>query len=390
MRNHLHTPFKVLLAVAIVVVGLVPSVAGASGRGAQTVPSGSLGGLRYHVVVAGDSVGSIARAYGVDADVLRVVNGLVGDRLYEGSRVLLDPANPSLTRSAGASSSNTSSSSESSSNSSSSGGTTSTYVVKEGDVMERIARRLGVKLSALLAANGLEAESVIMPGRTLTVPGADAPSATTSSVGGTYVIKDGDVLERIARRHGIKLSALLAANGLEATSLILPGRTLTVPTGSGSSSSSSSSTSAGSSGTSSGGSSGTSWIGPRMVCPVPGASYMNDWGFPRGSARFHEGTDLFAAEGTTIVAPVSGVVSFGSDSLGGTTFSLSTPDGWVVYGAHLASTIGSGGQVSAGTPIATVGSSGNADGGDPHLHMGLKPAGGRPANPYPSVLAACG
>ena len=255
--------------------------------------------------------------------------------------------------------------------------------------MERIARRLGVKLSALLAANGLEAESVIMPGRTLTVPGADAPSASTSSVGGTYVIKDGDVLERIARRHGIKLSALLAANGLEATSLILPGRTLTVPTGS-SATSSTSASGTGSSGSSGASSSGTAWIGPRMVCPVPGASYMNDWGFPRGSARFHEGTDLFASEGTTIVAPVSGVVTFGSDHLGGTTFSLSTPDGWVVYGAHLASTIGDGGQVAAGTPIATVGSSGNADGGDPHLHMGLKPAGGRPANPYPSVLAACG
>jgi LysM repeat protein len=383
MRNHLHTPFKVLLAVAIVFVGLVPSVAGAAGRGAQIVPSGSLGGLRYHVVVAGDSVGSIARAYGVDLDVLRVVNGLVGDRLYEGSRVLLDPANPSLTRSAGASSSSTSSSSASTG-----AGTTSTYVVKEGDVMERIARRLGVKLSELLAVNGLKAESVIMPGRTLTVPGADAPSASTSSVGGTYVIKDGDVLERIARRHGIKLSALLAANGLEATSLILPGRTLTVPTASGASSSGASG--AATSGTSNGGSSTSSWIGPRMVCPVPGASYMNDWGFPRGSARFHEGTDLFASEGTTIVAPVSGVVTFGSDRLGGTTFSLSSPDGWVIYGAHLASTIGDGGQVAAGTPIATVGSSGNADGGDPHLHMGLKPAGGRPANPYPSLLAACG
>ena len=127
-----------------------------------------------------------------------------------------------------------------------------------------------------------------------------------------------------------------------------------------------------------------------MVCPVPGASFMNDWGFPRGSSRFHEGTDMFAPKGTTIVAPVSGVVSFGSNNLGGTTFNISTADGWVVYGAHLADTIGSGGQVAAGTPIGTVGNSGDADGGDTHLHLMVRPADGRPANAYPSVLTACG
>ena len=127
-----------------------------------------------------------------------------------------------------------------------------------------------------------------------------------------------------------------------------------------------------------------------MVCPVPGSTFMNDWGFPRGSERFHEGTDLFAPMSTTIVAPVSGVVSFGSNGLGGTTFNISTADGWVFYGAHLSDTIGSGGQVAAGTPIGRVGNSGDAEGGDTHLHLMMRPAGGRPANAYPSVVAACG
>ncbi len=126
-----------------------------------------------------------------------------------------------------------------------------------------------------------------------------------------------------------------------------------------------------------------------MVCPVPGASFMNDWGFPRGAERFHEGTDLFASTGTTIVAPSSGSVSYGSNRLGGTTFSLTTTDGWVVYGAHLARAIGTSRSVTAGEPIAVVGASGNAAGGDPHLHLGLRPVGGAPVNPYPSLAAAC-
>ena len=461
MRNHhLTLPYKVLLALAIVVAGLTPTAVGASGGGADTVPSGSLGGLRYHVVAPGDTVVSIARTYGVDPDVLRATNGLVGDRLYLGARVLIDPANSaaattSTTATAAASTgaatataatssggityvvqqgdtleqiarrqgvtlanllaanglsaskvilpgqqltiptpgsaaAATSSSASSSTGGSASGGT---YVVKEGDVLERIARRQGITLSNLLKANGLSSDSVIQPGQRLTIPaaggGSAAPAASTDS--GTYVVKEGDVLERIARHHGVKLSALLSANGLNATSLILPGKVLVVPAGGSSSGSGSSSAAVGTtSGGSSSSSSSSGWVGPRIVCPVPGASYMNDWGFPRGSERFHEGTDMFAPAGTTIVAPVSGTLVFGSNGFGGTTFTITSPDGWVVYGAHLSDTIGSSGQVAAGTPVGRVGSSGNAAGGDPHLHLSIKPAGGRAANPYPSVVAACG
>ena len=184
---------------------------------------------------------------------------------------------------------------------------------------------------------------------------------------------------------------MLSANGLKATNLIFEGDVLTIPSGSSGASSSGSSSGASSSSSSTGSSStGSTSVGPDLVCPVPGASFMNDWGFPRGSTRFHEGTDLFAGTGTTIYAPASGVVSFGSNNLGGTTFTLSTNSGWVIYGAHLADTIGSSGSVSAGTPIGMVGASGNAAGGDPHLHLGIKPAGGSAINPYPSLHAACG
>lgn len=321
MRNPKYLIAVVVSAVAL--TGVVAPTAAAAGTANHSSSTGGTtsGGQRYHVVRSGDSVGSIARSYGVSADSIRTINGIVGDKLYVGARLLLDSPNPGLS-----------------------------------------SKRISSSTTS-------------------------GPSTGSSGSSGTYRVKDGDVLERIARRHGVKLSALLSANGLKSTSVIMAGDDLTIPSG-GSKGSSSTGSSAGAPSTSSSGSSTS--VGPDLVCPVPGASFMNDWGFPRGGTRFHEGTDLFAGTGTTIYAPASGVVSFGSNNLGGVTFSLSTNDGWVLYGAHLDDTIGSSGSVSAGTPIGTVGASGNAAGGDPHLHLGVKPAGGSAINPYPSLRAACG
>ena len=397
MRNHKYLT-AVLATVAVFMGALTPAAAAARGTATTSSSNGTgagttSGGQRYHVVRPGDSVTSIANAYGVSADSIRSINGIVGDRLYAGARLLLDSPNPGLTASRiSSSSAKGTSSTGTSSNGTGAGGT---YTVKDGDVLERIARRHGVKLSALLSANGLKASSLIVEGDVLTIPsGSSKGSGTSGSTGSSsasrYTVKDGDVLERIARRHGVKLSALLSANGLKATNLIFEGDVLTIPSGASTASSSTASSGTALSGSESAGGSSSSTVGPELACPVPGASFMNDWGFPRGSTRFHEGTDLFAGTGTTIYAPASGVVSFGSNNLGGTTFSLSTNSGWVIYGAHLADTIGSSGQVSAGTPIGVVGATGNAAGGDPHLHLGIKPAGGSAINPYPSLHAACG
>src|SRR5262245_50996984 len=101
------------------------------------------------------------------------------------------------------------------------------YVVKQGDSLNGIARKLGVKLPDLLSANDMTVDSLILPGQELVVPG----TSSNGGGGGTYTVKAGDSLSAIASRHHVRLGALLSANDMTINSLITPGMTLKLPDG---------------------------------------------------------------------------------------------------------------------------------------------------------------
>ena len=126
-----------------------------------------------------------------------------------------------------------------------------TYIVKSGDTPERIARRHGVRLSALMAANNLTPQSArrLQIGQKLTIPGRNAKAAVsgtkkaakksaravapvaTADADGKYVVKPGDSPERIARKLRVRLSDLLKANNLDQQSArrLQIGQKLTIP-----------------------------------------------------------------------------------------------------------------------------------------------------------------
>ena len=96
------------------------------------------------------------------------------------------------------------------------------YVVVHGDTLGKIAKKNGVTLSALKAANPGVEPTKLRAGQKLTIPaGGTAPAVTggpasiETGVGGeTYVVKSGDNLTKIAKAHGTTPKAIKAENNL--------------------------------------------------------------------------------------------------------------------------------------------------------------------------------
>jgi lipoprotein-anchoring transpeptidase ErfK/SrfK len=104
------------------------------------------------------------------------------------------------------------------------------YIVQPGDTMLRIAARHDVSVSQLARANGLQWYSWVYVGQRLTIPG-DTTGAPPSSAATTYVVRRGDTLTRIAARHGVSVSGPAHANGLNLYSWVYAGQRLTIPGG---------------------------------------------------------------------------------------------------------------------------------------------------------------
>jgi LysM repeat protein len=109
------------------------------------------------------------------------------------------------------------------------------YTVKQGDWIYKIARECKVQPSVLIAANpGINA-NFITPGQKLNMPGAGAtpapstPSATSLACKGTYTVKSGDNLFRIAFNCGFTTEQMAAVNGIKYPYIIYPGQVLKYP-----------------------------------------------------------------------------------------------------------------------------------------------------------------
>jgi len=119
---------------------------------------------------------------------------------------------------------------------------------------------------------------------------------------------------------------------------------------------------------------------PGYVFPVAGgAHYGHDFGNFRADTGFHEGSDLFAPEGTPLVAVQSGVLhNVGWNRLGGWRLWVEDTHGNWFYYAHLSAyspIAKNDAHVNAGDVIGFVGNTGDAQGGPTHLHFEIHPGG---------------
>lgn len=117
--------------------------------------------------------------------------------------------------------------------------------------------------------------------------------------------------------------------------------------------------------------------GERKI-PVTGASYKDwnphsFWYYPWGRSGVHKGIDIFAKEGTPVIAATSGLVVYsGTIEMGGNVVLILGSKWRFYYYAHLQDIATSVGRWhKASDVIGTVGSTGNAAGKPPHLHFAI-------------------
>lgn len=109
----------------------------------------------------------------------------------------------------------------------------STYVVKRGDSLWSISRRHGTTVNALAAANNISPTAPIREGQRLTIPSgvasASSTAATTASGGErTYRVQPGDSYYKIARKFGVSTQKLMQYNGATSPTLRV-GQTIRIP-----------------------------------------------------------------------------------------------------------------------------------------------------------------
>ena len=261
-----------------------------------------------------------------------------------------------------------------------------TYTVKWGDTLARVARKLHVPVKALVAVNHIADADKIRQGQVLVVP--DPASAQLA------VAKP---IAAVSPAAGPPPAVAAVTKPASATHVVQPGETLAAIAKQ----------------------SGTTVadlvqrnaiknpnqvrIGmslqvpappaPPALCPVKGATRFdiaNNFGAPRPNHHQHMGDDIFAKRGTDVIAPAAGTIRFANGKVAGFAFYLDADDGTTYYGAHLGGFDVRPGPVDRGAVIGPVGTSGNADGTPPHLHFEIHPNRAAAVDPHAPLTAMCG
>lgn len=93
-----------------------------------------------------------------------------------------------------------------------------TYLVKSGDTLSKVAKKHNTTVNTLVQLNDIKNKNLIYPGQVLQLPSTNI-----------YIVKKGDTLSEIASRNKTTVTRLVDVNNIKNKNLIHPGQRLKIP-----------------------------------------------------------------------------------------------------------------------------------------------------------------
>ena len=213
----------------------VPAGSGGATREAwAALPKADRMILARHQVSKGESLGAIAKAYGVSSSSLQRANGLTAKSALKPGQEIVVPAVAET----------------------SDGDVDRTHAVRDrvqrGDTLSSISRRFRVSVTSIAAANGKGADATIVVGQRLKIPAnarSAAPATARAAGGGAsamasksrattkapapnrplmHTVRAGETLTAIAGRYAITVDEICALNKIPADGVLYPGTHLKI------------------------------------------------------------------------------------------------------------------------------------------------------------------
>lgn len=206
----------------VLTVPVPPGSGGDVIRSVQQREAVAENGKDVYVVQRGDTLGEISTSFRMSLGELRALNGMAprATRIHPGQKLIVTE---SVAASAGRSRAAAPTPSR-----------TGVYIVQPGDTLGQIAEAHGMGLSVLRNLNDFGGRRTrIYPGQRITVS-ADAPARASSSASGptSYRIRRGDTLSKIARRFGVTIADIRQWNEMSSDRIVAGDRlTIHPPSG---------------------------------------------------------------------------------------------------------------------------------------------------------------
>ena len=170
-------------------------------EGYDSMEKNNFSSWHHHKVRKGESLGIIARQYGIKVSELQQANDMKGSRIRAGQSLLIPiKVTPKPKANKGKKPERV-----------------RTYVVKEGDNLASVARMFGVSQESLRIWNSMDAAAFVKTGDTLLVSKPEPKQAAGEThpkleVGQKYVVREGDTYATVAAAYDVPAVLLMQAN----------------------------------------------------------------------------------------------------------------------------------------------------------------------------------